>query len=353
VGNPVDVTGAFADKTMLPRLLTVASEFQDVDAIFVVTGAGGTLAAGVATEIVGSAAQLRPEVYVAWVGLTPEVEAIFDGTAASVYPDPMRAAMAANASATFRQGQSKKHEAIAALALLDARPQPRQAREGLWGAAETIDDLVTHGAKAAPAQRVDTLDAEPVLAVARSIGYPVVLKIDSADLNHKSDAGGVRLNLKSDAAVTAAIADFVSLRDKFNMRDAGVLVQAMLTGVEVLVGIKHDDAFGHLLVLGLGGIHAELHADSAVSLLLPAGRDDIAALLARHEKLSTLLAGYRGAPACDVEALVDSIAAVADWATSIATRLKEADFNPIIVNERGAFVVDGRALVADTEEGAE
>lgn len=353
VGNPVDVTGAFADKTMLPRLLAVASEFQDIDAIFVVTGAGGTLAAGVATEIVGAAANLRPEIYVAWVGLTAEVEAIFDGTAVCVYPDPMRAAIAANTSATYRQGQSKKHEAIAALALLDNRPKPRDARAGLWAAAETIDDLVKHGAKAAPAQRIDSLDAEPALAVARSIGYPVVLKIDCADLNHKSDAGGVRLNLKSDDAVTAALADFVALRDTFQMRDAGVLVQAMLSGVEVLVGIKHDDAFGHLLVLGLGGIHAELHADSAVSLLLPASRNDIAALLARHEKLSTLLAGYRGAPPANVEALIDAIASVANWATSIGTRLKEADFNPIIVNERGAYVVDGRALVADTEEGAE
>jgi acyl-CoA synthetase (NDP forming) len=350
VSNPVDITGAFADKTMLPRILDVLNDFDDVDAIFVVTGAGGTLAEGVAEEIKGAADALRPEVYVAWVGLTPAVEAVFDGSAATAFPDPLRAVAAAEASAVFRVGQSQKTVAVESLALLENKTAPKLGRVGTWTAAETIADLSALGAAAAPSVRVDGSNQQQVLAVAHDIGYPVVVKIDAEDLSHKSDADGVRLNIKSDEQIGAVLTDFAGIRTTMNIEDPGVLIQAMLKGTEVLVGIKHDDAFGHLLVLGLGGIHAELHADSAVSLLLPASRADIANLVARQPKLVALLSGYRGAPAGNAEALIDTIAVIANWADRLGASLKEADFNPVIVNEKGAYLVDGRAFVTAQEE---
>ncbi|HSI40725.1 MAG TPA: acetate--CoA ligase family protein [Xanthobacteraceae bacterium] len=351
VGNPVDVTGAFADTTMLPRLLRVLSRFPEVDAVFIITGAGGSLAVAVADAIRQAAADYPAELYVGWVGLTPEVADVFDGSSVSVFADPLRAVMAAEACATFRGGQALKHRSEALLAALDRPATAHRPRPGLWTAAETIADVGRFGAVTAPAERVATLDRAGVRAVAERIGYPVVLKIDSPDLNHKSDAGGVRLNLKSAEAVDAAVSDFQAIATQQDIRQAGVLVQAMMSGVEVLVGVKADDAFGHLLVVGLGGIHAELHADSAVSMLLPADEEAIEQLIDRHNTLSILLQGYRGAPACDTEALVASIAAIARWAGSYGAALQEADFNPIIVNAKGAFVVDGRAVMAgDVQE---
>jgi acyl-CoA synthetase (NDP forming) len=354
VGNPVDVTGAFADKTMLPRLLQVLSRFENIDAVFIITGAGGSLAAGVAEAICEAAKDYPAELYVGWVGLTQEVIAVFDGSDVSAFPDPLRAVAAAEASATFRHGQMRTQETRRLLQVLERKTSSTAPRSGLWTASQTIADVTASGAAAAaPAERVASLDPLAVTEVAEKIGYPLVLKIDSADLNHKSDAGGVRLNLKSAEDVERTVADFTEIARRQNISDCGVLVQAMLSGVEVLVGVKADDAFGHLLVFGLGGIHAELHADSAVSVLLPASEEAIERLVNSHEKLSVLLAGYRGAPPCDRKALVSTVDAIARWAEAYGPALREADFNPIIVNAKGAFLVDGRAVMADPAEEGE
>lgn len=351
IGNPIDVSGAFADKTMLPRLIRTVAECDAIDAIFVVTGAGGSLAAGVAEEIVAATGGLAQEIYVAWVGLTRELSRIFDGTPVAVYPDPLRAVMAADASASFRCGQQQAAETAAALALLDAPPSGKLSHRvcaGLASAADTLAAIADAGVPCAPYAVCPTLSARGVVEIAERIGYPVVLKIDSIGLSHKSDSGGVRLRLADAVAVTAAVQDFERIARATQLASPRVLVQAMVSGIEVLVGVKHDDAFGPLLVLGLGGTHAELHADSATSVVLPATRAALEGLVARHGKLGLLLAGYRGQAPGDRGALLDTLAAIADWAVAQRGLLREADFNPVMVTPTGAFVVDARAVWAES-----
>lgn len=350
IGNPVDVTGAYADKTLLPRLLRVLSDCSEIDAIFIVTGAGGTLAGSVAAAIATAAPGISQEIYVTWVAFLPEVGHALEGTGISAFPDPLRTAIAAEASATFRSGQAQLARTQALLALIDASRQEqvssasRSSAHGLWTAARTLADVTGAGVPAAPFGVSAALDDGEVSAIAERVGYPVALKIDSASLNHKSDAGGVHLNVPDRAGLELTLADFRDLAGRQALHAPQVLVQAMVSGIEVLVGIKRDNAFGPLLVLGLGGTHTELHGESAVCTLLPTNREGLARVLARQRKLCQLLSGYRGKPAGNVDALLDTMEQIAAWAVGSGARLQEADFNPVMVNETGAYVVDARAV---------
>ncbi len=196
--------------------------------------------------------------------------------------------------------------------------------------------LAEHGVAIPEARRVQSPD-EAALA-AEALGYPVVLKAVSATLAHKSEAGAVRLHLRDAAGVRAAAADLLGLGDS-------VLVERMVTDAiaEVLVGINRDPAVGPYLVLASGGVLAELIGDSAI-LMLPASGDDIRVAIATL-KVSALLAGHRGKPAGDIDALVASVLAVQTYALANLGRLLELDVNPVIVRPAGHGAVAVDALI--------
>ena len=168
---------------------------------------------------------------------------------------------------------------------------------------------------------------------AQRIGFPVVVKAVSDTLAHKTEAGAVRLNLKSAGEVQAAVAAMAQLSDRF-------LVETMASEVvaEIIVGISRDPQFGLALTLGAGGIWVELLKDSTTLLLPVSGKDIHAAL--QGLKIWPLLQGYRGKPAGDVEALVDAISAIAAYAQAHADSLLELDVNPILVLPQGVLAVD-------------
>ena len=187
-----------------------------------------------------------------------------------------------------------------------------------------------------PASKQVSINA--AVATAREIGFPVVMKAAAATLAHKSDVGGVILNIRNDAAAEAAAAQLGQLADQ-------VLVEAMVSDgvVEILVGMLVDAQFGLTLVVGSGGVLTELVRDS-ITLLPPFTRESIASglqRLAAHK----LMAGYRGKPAGDVPALIDAILAITNYATANLAILAELDVNPIIVRPAGAGVVAVDALI--------
>ncbi|MCP1496449.1 acyl-CoA synthetase (NDP forming) [Pseudomonas migulae] len=189
---------------------------------------------------------------------------------------------------------------------------------------------------------------EQALDEARSLGYPLVLKVVSADLPHKTEAGGVALNLKDEAGLNAALD---SMRSNLARHAPGlafdqVLLERMASPplAELIVGIKRETGFGLALVIGAGGILVELLKDSR-SLLLPTTDQAI------HEALlslrcAPLLTGFRGGPAVDMPTLVRAIRAVADYACENAERLLELDVNPLLVNAEGAVAVDALIRLA-------
>jgi acyl-CoA synthetase (NDP forming) len=184
------------------------------------------------------------------------------------------------------------------------------------------------------------------VSAALDIGFPVAMKINSAGIPHKSEAGLVRLNMQSEDEVTVAFADLVD-RARVQHPQAqidGVLVQEMVTdGIETLVGVSRDPVLGPAVVFGLGGIFVEVMHDVAMRTV-PLTRRDAAAMV-RELKGFAILDGARGRPKADVEAVVDTICAVAAWAQAARDRLQELDINPLMVLPAGRGVKAADALV--------
>jgi acyl-CoA synthetase (NDP forming) len=185
--------------------------------------------------------------------------------------------------------------------------------------------------------------ADEALAIAMHIGVPVVMKISSPDISHKSDVGGVILNVGA-ADVRAAYNDIVS-RMRKALPDAkieGVLVQAMAPpGYEVIVGLKEDAQFGHALMFGLGGIFVEVYKD--VSFRVAPIDNKEALRMISEIKGYPVLRGIRGRKPADIDAIADVLVSVSDLAEK--ENIIELDINPLIVNESGAVAVDARAML--------
>jgi len=201
--------------------------------------------------------------------------------------------------------------------------------------AEGKQVLVAYGVRV-PQGRV--VAPEEVAATASAIGFPVVIKAVGADLEHKTEVGGVVLNIRTAAEASGAAARLAKLSNT-------LLVEAMtIDGVaEILVGVIVDPQFGQVLVLGAGGVLTELLADS-VSLLPPWTRESIGAGLARL-KIAKLLDGYRGKSPGDVPKLIDSIVGIAEYASANRATLIEIDVNPVIVRPSGKGVVAVDTLI--------
>jgi acetyl-CoA synthetase len=181
-----------------------------------------------------------------------------------------------------------------------------------------------------PRGRVVTVGQVPETAAA--LGFPVVIKAIGAHLEHKSEVGGVVLNVRSTAEAAAAGARLAALSDT-------LLVEQMTTdGVaEILIGVIVDPQFGQVLVLGAGGVLTELLSDS-VSLLPPWTRESISEAL-RRLAVAKLLTGFRGKPRGDTGALMECILQIARYASATSATLIEIDVNPVIVRPDGEGVV--------------
>lgn len=191
--------------------------------------------------------------------------------------------------------------------------------------------------------RAAVVGPQAAAATATELGFPVVVKAVSAALAHKTEAGAVHLNLCDAAQVEKAVRAMAGLSDRF-------LVEQMAHAVvaEIIVGVRHDPQFGLALTLGAGGVLVEMLQD-AVTLLLPAARDDIRAALGTL-RCWPLVSGYRGRPAGDVESLLDAVEAILAYANAHADRLLELDVNPVMVLPQGRGVVAVDALIRLTGE---
>ncbi|WP_168109991.1 acetate--CoA ligase family protein [Ramlibacter lithotrophicus] len=193
-------------------------------------------------------------------------------------------------------------------------------------------------------------DTEAAVAAARDIGYPVALKIESPDIEHKTDAGVVRLGLVEEAALRQACqevlqtAQFIQPPPRIN----GLLVQEMSpSGLEIVVGARYDKQFGSVMVIGLGGIWVELLND--VSVVLPPVSTEDAVTLLRNLRGRRLLDGFRGSPSIDVSALGSLISRISKFIVDLGDNFSEMDINPIVVTGFNAMVVDALIVPSGLE----
>jgi acetyl-CoA synthetase len=173
--------------------------------------------------------------------------------------------------------------------------------------------------------------------VAGELGYPVVVK--ALGVAHKTEAGGVRLDLGSADEVSAAVKEMSNLSESY-------LIEKMVNGVvaELIVGVARDEQFGPYLLIGGGGILVEIMKDS-VSLLMPTTRERVLHALGQL-KYAPLFHGFRGAPLADLNAAADAILAVAGMVENDPSSIIELDINPLMLLAEGQGVVAADALIS-------
>ncbi len=194
--------------------------------------------------------------------------------------------------------------------------------------------------------------ADDAVRAAETIGFPVVLKVSSTDIVHKSDIGGVQLHLQSTDEVREAFSAIMqNVADKEpNAKVEGVAVQPMAqAGTEVIIGMSKDATFGPVLMFGLGGVLVEVLKDVAFRIVPLNERD--AEEIIRDIKGFPLLEGYRGAPAANLSALQQMLRTLSDFIEATPV-VKEVDLNPVYAYPDGALAVDARIILEAADDAA-
>ena len=222
-------------------------------------------------------------------------------------------------------------------------PEQKQAAATLLHEVEARDRLKPAGIPVVE-MRLAKTKAEAA-AVSKEIGYPVAMKILSPDISHKTEAGGVKLNLMNASQVGKAYSEMMaSVKEKApGAKIEGVSIQKMAEpGVEIIIGMSRDAQFGPVLMFGLGGIFVEIMKDVSFRLVPVAPID--AAEMVREIKGYPLLTGYRGQAPVDVKKLEALITRVSDFIEQNPD-IEELDLNPVIASADGVVAVDARILV--------
>lgn len=193
-------------------------------------------------------------------------------------------------------------------------------------------------------------DEIEALEAAKKLGYPLVMKIESADILHKSDVGGVKLNINSEKEVLSAYNEIL-INARVHKPEAkinGILMQKMLPkGMEVIIGVNNDAQFGPMVLVGLGGVFVEVFKD--VSLYPAPLNKKEAYKMISELKAYKMLTGYRGEKPCDLDALADMIVKISIFADKNKDSLSEIDINPLFVYPEGMGVGVADALVVIKE----
>lgn len=269
----------------------------------------------------------------------PDVRRDLEAAGYAVFEDPTRAVHAVAALAGFRYSFERAAEPEAVL------PEPASIAAGTRFTENQAKELLRHAGLHVTREQLAT-SADDAARCAAEIGFPVVLKIVSADIAHKSDIGGVVLNLVDEAAVRLA---FERIRENVaralpEARIEGVLVAAMIpAGVETILGVVRDPLFGPIVMVGLGGIFVELLRD-IVFRPAPISVADAQEMINRLRGRA-LLDGIRGAPPADIDALAEAISCLSRFAAANADTVASIDINPLLVLARGQGAIALDALI--------
>ena len=343
--NPVDMTAQLVnDLTLFERNFEVMLQEGRYDVIVAFLSSVGLvteLGRGILEQLQTVLQRFPDRTVIASMLASTEVRQMFEQAGVMLFDEPTRAVRAAGALVHYGQQLQKR-------ALADM-PPPLPA-----------------GALPPPVQVVNEVEAKTVLAsagipvvqervvaseddavrAAADIGYPVVLKIASPDIAHKSEIGGVIVGVRNAAQVRAA---FRTLRERAHTyapaaRIDGVVVAQMAPpGVETILGVAHDPVFGAVLMFGVGGVFVEAFQDVAFRVA-PFGVAEARAMI-EEVRGKVLLAGVRGQPPADMEALASAIAALSVYAAQHADAIESIDINPLLVLPRGQGVLALDALI--------
>jgi len=344
--NPADLSAAvFNDDTLFTRSLEVVLQDPGLDQVSILLASiSGPRADRAAELIAAAAARTDKPVHVAWSGRQAKsvgATRALEQAGVPFITTPVRLARAAAVLARFAADRRR---------LLPRRAPAVSTPKGLAlpAGAVTLNEAESKAVLQAfgvPVVReVYVAAGGDVGARARELQAPLAVKVVSRGIAHKTEAGGVRLGVQhADLAQAARAVMQSAARAVPDATIEGVLVAEMAQGVETLIGVINDEAFGPVVALGLGGVLTEVLKDVTYRVApfdLDTARDMIAEL-----RGARLLDGYRGKPAADKEALAAVLVAVSQMAAALAGRLQELDINPVFVRPVGQGVVAADALI--------
>ena len=355
-GNPVDVLGD-APPERFAKALEIILQDKGVDAVLVIlTPQAMTDSTGIAQVVGQVAAKAHKPVLAAWMG----GQAVSDGVqllnqaGIPTYRTPEKAVRAFMHLVSYARNLSTLHETPR-----DIPVAFKLDRQRLRGVFDTIltegSEILSENVSKAFLEAYEIPVTKPYLArsaqeaveVARRLGFPVVLKIHSPQITHKTDVGGVMLNLGTDDSVRQAYERMVktAAEKRPEAQILGVTVQKMVTypnSFELILGTKKDPIFGAVIMVGMGGIAAEVFRDRA--LALPPLNESLARRALESLKSWPLLRGYRGKPGANIDRLIEILMRfsylVADY-----PEIKELDVNPLLVTPEDVIALDARVVV--------
>jgi len=353
VSNPVDMLGGAEPNEFAHSMSTLLNE-DSVDVFLPILVPQSLVNPGdVARAIVQEAQKTQKTVLACMVGekSLAEARSVFhqNKVPMSIFPEVPGKVL--GAMSTYREWLTKGESApfnfsIPAQSRVVTLLQQVEGGQAL-GEAGTRPILAAYGMHLIPGDIAK--DAQQAIEIAERIGYPIVVKIISPQILHKSDVGGIALNLGSADKVQAAVTEMrMKIERAVPQADIqGFLVEKMAPeGLEVIVGMRRDPAFGPLMMFGLGGVYVELFKDVGFGVA-PISPDQAQDMIL-STKAGILLQGYRGAAAYDLDAVVETIGRLSQLALDYPV-ISEVEINPLLVlpEGQGAIVLDARIILAD------
>jgi acyl-CoA synthetase (NDP forming) len=354
LNNPVDLTaGILAEPRIFADALQIIADDPNIDAVAIMAAAAsGDVALAMATAIVRVYAATDKPMMLAWNArreMAREAYEMIEAHEVPLYATPVRCGRAFAVLSDYARAQRARAAARAMQVHACAAYGVKEARALL---ASSEGDLTEHASQAllsaygiATPQSALANTREDACAIARSIGFPVVIKVQSPDIPHKTEAGAVRVGIDDAATLADAFDEIIAnaRRHVPHARIEGVLVQEEIRdAIEMIVGVENDASFGPAVMCGLGGIYAEVLKDVTFRLA-PVTHADAHAMI-RELRAFAMLDGARGKPPADIEALVETIVALSTMALDQQANLKELDINPLFVLPTGKGVRAGDAL---------
>lgn len=352
VQNPIDTTGIIAsDLGVLSDSMKVSLENPDTDILMVVLGNLEAEEREICDTVLEIARNSDKPIYMTWVGGSGYPETVLSAGGVPTFSDPSRAMQAA--SVAYRWHTS-----------LQVEPRPDNdadptrtfpiVEEAISDGAQFLDEaeakeLFSQFGVSVVGERV-TSTPEEAADTADEFGYPVVLKMLSREVAHKTEHGGVHLGVKHRDDVEKLSADILAAASVAGIKDCKIVVQqAVPNNAELIVGMSRDPVFGPVLLVGMGGVLAEFMEDVQIRPL-PITKQDASAML-RDLRSLPLLMGYRGKAKADLDAVAELIVRASDAVLAMGDRVISAELNPVLTGDDGLPVaVDALIELATTNE---
>ncbi|MGP0030719.1 MAG: acetate--CoA ligase family protein [Acidimicrobiales bacterium] len=359
VSNPVDNGGAPVRDWRGPKIIETIIADPNVDLLLCpITGALPSMGNKLCEDLVAAAAGTDKPVFVVWGSPVGDEEAYRETLLPSAVPtfrtftNAVMAAQAYFNHHRFVSGYASPfvHPVLApspAAATAARRIAPKGTRPpGATLSEQDSKALLSAYGIAVPKERVVT-SASDAAKAAKRLGFPVVMKIVSADILHKSDLGLVAVGVRDEEEARRVYKRLRATAKKAAPEAAvdGVLVAEMVRGVETVVGVAHDDLFGPVVMFGLGGVFIEVLKD--VTFRVPPFTTGDAAAMLDELAGAAMLKGVRGHPVADREALVDVLMKVQHLAVDLSGEVAELDINPLLAGPRGVVAADALVVLSE------